>query len=258
MCRFFGFLGSAPAKVDWYLARAENSLLAQSRRDRTGNSHLDGWGIGYYAGDFPVVAWSASPAPTDGKFLIAAHAVRARAVIAHVRDASVGGASLVNTHPFTYGRWLFAHNGTVTPFEHVAPALTSEIPPALFSWRQGNTDSELVFYWLLARMMRAGMDLGQPCSDLPALRQILSAVVKELASACAQAGDNSEPSKLNFLLTDGSVLLATRWRHSLCWSSRKNSVLVASEAMDQERWHEVADGTLLTVDSRLQVTMQPM
>jgi glutamine amidotransferase len=79
-----------------------------------------------------------------------------------------------------------------------------------------------------------------------------------MASRCAQAGDNGEPSKLNFLLTDGSVLLATRWRHSLCWSARKNSLLIASEAMDQERWYEVADETLLTVDSRLQMMMQPL
>jgi glutamine amidotransferase len=258
MCRFFGLLGSAPAKVDWYLARADHSLLVQSRGDRAGDSHVDGWGIGYYVDGFPVVAWSASAAAADGKFLIVAHAVRARAVIAHVRDASVGGAALVNTHPFTYGRWLFAHNGTVRPFERVAPALTREIPPALLTWRQGNTDSELVFFWLLARLLRAGMDLTRPCADLAGLKQILAAAAKELASLCHESGEQGEPARLNFLLTDGSVLLATRWRHSLCWSRRAKSVLVASEPIDRERWHDVTDGTLLTVDNELQVTMQAM
>jgi len=207
---------------------------------------------------FPIVAWSASPAPQDGKFLITANAVRAHAGIAHVRDASVGGPALVNTHPFTYGRWLFAHNGTVRPFERVAPTLTGEIPPALLTWRRGNTDSELVFYWLLARLMHAGIDIVSPITDLTALQQVIAAAVNELARRCDGSPDDVEPSKLNFLLTDGTVLLATRWRHTLCWSPRPKAVLVASEPMDQEPWHEVADGTLLSVDTRLQVTMRPL
>lgn len=273
MCRFFGFLGSAPAKVDWHLARAGNSLLAQSRRDRAGDCHLDGWGIGYYVGGFPIVAWSASPAPDDGKFLIAAHSVRGHAVIAHVRDASVGVPALVNTHPFTFGRWLFAHNGTVRPFERVAPTLIAEIPPALLTWRQGGTDSELVFYWLLARLMHAGIDISQPCVDFAATTAIMATAIKELGRRCDQAEAEGEPSRLNVLLTDGSMLLATRWRHSLYWSERRGSpfrstfvsnardrrgIVVASEPIDEEPWQEVADHSLLTIDSSLQVSIRAL
>jgi predicted glutamine amidotransferase len=273
VCRFFGFLGSAPAKVDWHLARAGNSLLAQSRRDRAGDSHRDGWGIGYYVGGFPIVAWSASPAPDDGKFLIVAHSVCAHAVIAHVRDASVGVPALANTHPFTYGRWLFAHNGTVRQFDRVAPTLINEIPPALLTWRRGDTDSELVFYWLLAHLIRAGLDVTQPCADSTALSEIIAAAVKELGRRCDQAEADGEPSRLNLLLTDGSILLATRWRHSLYWSERRSSplrsaftsnakdrrgIVVVSEPIDEEPWQEVADHSLLTVDSSLQVSVRAL
>jgi glutamine amidotransferase len=269
MCRFFGYLGSAPAKVDWQLARAENSLLAQSRRDRAGDSHRDGWGIGYYINGSPIVAWSPNPAGEDGKFLIAARSVCAHAVIAHVRDASVGAPALVNTHPFTYARWLFAHNGTVRQFEHVAPTLIAEIPTPLLSRRRGDTDSELVFYWLLARMMHAGVDVIQPRADLPALTEIVGVALKDLAGRCDQVKGSDELSRLNILLTDGSFLLATRWRHSLCWSERcawslhssvkhRSGIFVASEPIDDQPWQEVADLSILSVDPSLQVSIRAL
>jgi predicted glutamine amidotransferase len=257
MCRFFGFLGSAPAKTDWYLTRAENSLLAQSRHDLSGDSHGDGWGIGHYVNGLPVVAWSAAPASKDGQIEIISRAISSHAVIAHVRDASVGVSALANTHPFPYGPWLFAHNGTVRPFERVAPTLMEEIPAALLSWRRGNTDSELAFYWLLARMSRAGIDPMLPGSAPSVLSQVLAASVTELASRCARAG-NGEPAKFNFLLCDGTNLLATRWGHSLYWSRRSNGVAIASEPVDPVSWQEVPERSLLCVDSALQVVSESL
>jgi glutamine amidotransferase len=272
MCRFFGFLGSGPAKIDWHLRRAEYSLLAQSRCDRAGDSHRDGWGIGYYVDEFPVVAWSASPAADDRKFLVVANAIRPHAAIAHVRDASVGVPALINTHPFTYGRWLFAHNGTVRPFERVAPTLISEIPPGLLGLRQGDTDSELVFYWLLARMMKVDLDIVQPHTDFAVLTEVIAAAVKELAARCDEGEVQDEPSRLNILLTNGSNLLATRWRHSLSWSERvpslsagpasksksRHGIVVSSEPTDEGQWQEVPDYSLLAVDSSLRVSVRTL
>ncbi len=265
MCRFFGLLGTGPGKVDWHLVRAKNALVAKSRQDQAGNSHRDGWGIGYYVGRFPIVAWSASPAAEDNKFLITARAIASHAVIAHVRDASVGLPSLANTHPFTHGPWLFAHNGTVRNFAQVAPTLIAEIDPSLQVRRLGDTDSELVFYWLLSRLMRAGINPGQACGDLPQLARIVAAAVPELARRCEPQSPD-EPTRLNFLLTDGTVLLASRWRHSVFWAERllavprrhhrHHAVIVASEAIDDDPWQEIPDASLLTVNASLQTSVR--
>jgi len=39
--------------------------------------------------------------------------VRSKIIISHVRKATTGDTSLLNTHPFQYKHWIFAHNGSV-------------------------------------------------------------------------------------------------------------------------------------------------
>jgi len=295
MCRFIGYLSRTPVRADWHLVRADHALVHQSHCDCSGERHLDGWGVGYYLGEAPVVAWSAHPASQDLKFQVASRSICARAVIAHVRAASVGSNTLTNTHPFSHGPWLFAHNGTLRPFEPVAATMIQEIPPALFARRRGSTDSELIFYWLLARMARAGLDVGRPAEDLASLSRVTAAAIRELAERCLEAsaesgeaqsnlqsGDerrtpqcaaNDETAKFNFMLTDGAVLLASRSGHSLFWSERHTwpfdsishangkptqAVIVTSEPTDKGKWHEVPESTLVSVSADLKVSLQAL
>ena len=53
---------------------------------------------------------------SDSQFDELAKSVATTTLVAHVRQASVGGTALVNTHPFVYGRWVFVHNGTLQEF----------------------------------------------------------------------------------------------------------------------------------------------
>ena len=82
---------------------------------------------------------------------------------------------------------------------------------------------------------------------------------------------NGEESKFNFVVTDGRLLAATRWGHSLsCVEQRGRSitggsdrplhsadtfraVYVASEATEGDGWREVPDRSLLVVDERLEM-----
>jgi glutamine amidotransferase len=269
MCRLLGLLSTSPSNLSWPLVRAPNSLAAQSRKDGDGKSHLDGWGIGYHVGRYPVVIWSTASACQDSRYALITRSICARALLAHVRDASVGGKAVANTHPFTYGPWLFAHNGTLSPFDRVAPSLLAEINFVGAAMRRGHTDSELIFFWLLAQMDRAGLSSSEPCDSLQILARTFGTAVRELAARCQNAGETAEPAKLNFLLSDGSVMLASRWGHSLFFRSSASSdtqgngkaypaVLIASEPTDDGPWQEVPDRSLLTVGAQRGVSCEPL
>jgi predicted glutamine amidotransferase len=257
MCRLYACRASVPVPCAQDLLHEVNALVRQSCRDREGEKHADGWGIGYYQATVPEVERGTGPAFDDPAFAACAARVRTPMVLAHVRAGSVGERSLVNTHPFRHGRWLFAHNGTITAFERVGLALATEAAPRFLAGRRGQTDSELVFCWLLSRMAAAGLDPDVPDADLGALRRLFADVVRELAQRCDQAGA-TEPAGLNFVLTDGQRLLASRHGRSLFWRERSGAaggraVAIASEPTDAGPWHHVAEGSILAVDAGLQV-----
>ena len=275
MCRLYGFLSNEETKVECTLVHAQNALLMQSRSDLRGKSHPDGWGIGFYHNSHPELERRETPAFEDLYFSTTAERVFSRAVIAHVRMATVGGASLPNTHPFHHGPWVFAHNGTVTAFDQLAAHLAQESDANLQDLREGTTDSEQVFYWLLSRMNRNGISLDEPCSDLPVLTAVVGEAIEELACRCEEAKAD-KPAKLSFLLTDGRVMLALRWKNSLYCVFRNGirdceicgiphvhhhsgveyrAIVVASEPISHEEWQEVPDRHILAIDENIHLEM---
>jgi glutamine amidotransferase len=277
VCRLYGFRANEETKVECTLARAQNALMIQSKADLRGLSHVDGWGIGYYPNGTPSVDRRATAAHQDIHFARTAERVYSRTVVAHVRRATVGKPLLENTHPFTHGRWLFAHNGTVTGWEEVRPRMEAEVPEELFRHRRGSTDSELAFYWLLARLGRAGIPIDRPAADLEALVRLLAGSVNTLAGWCRLSSDK-EP-RLNFVLTDGVCLVASRWGNTLCWVERHGvhdceicgiphvrhapgfpyrAVVLGSEPISHEQWQAAPEQSVLSVDSAVRVAVQAL
>ncbi len=279
MCRLYGFRGNEPTKVDCALVHAQNALIVQSRSDLTGKTHADGWGIGLYENGVPQIEQRATSAFEDLHFSVTAERVFARTVVAHVRNATVGKTNPANSHPFCHRRWMFAHNGTVTAFDRVGPRLIEETAPALRGLARGTTDSETVFYWLLSRMVRAGIDLDDPGVDRDRLVATVGEAVSYLAPLSNQAGAE-EPATLNLILTDGAVLVAVRWGLTLHWTARDGirdceicgiphvhhqpgtdyrAVVVASEAIsDAERWREVPDHGIVSIGPGLAADIQQL
>lgn len=263
MCRLIAVHSDRALSAAGLLADDPHALVVQSCRDSRGERHGDGWGIGFYAGGRPQIVRSITPAFEDPQFGQTAHSVRSNTIVGHVRQASVGSLSLENTHPFVLGPWMFAHNGTVTGFSALEPQLAAETAPDLLNQRRGSTDSELVFSWLLTRLLPAGQ-YGQP------LRTPLEGAVVELGRALATLDERSrraapqETPRFNFVLTDGRVLLATRWNHWLHWrqtdgAETGRAVLVASEPTSVQAsgttsaptasgsWQEVPEHSILAV-----------
>jgi len=256
VCRLFGFRSNQPARVHRSLVAEKNSLLQQSRE------HKDGWGIAYY-GDRPEpeVAHGLGPAHADPDFDRVSGLVSSHAVLAHVRLKSVGEVAVRNAHPFLRGRWAFAHNGTVRDFERHREAMERLIAPELLAGLQGETDSERCFLIFLTELRgRSGID-----AVAGALARTMAAV-----SRLTDRDDQEKPTSMNFMVTDGELLVATRRHRTLFVSegrargegglshpppedgARLTQLVIASEELSSEsHWHQVAEDELVGVDGAM-------
>lgn len=257
MCRLYGFRSSAHEPVHAPLVAERNSLRRQSIE------HPDGWGIAAYVkGPLPEVAHGLGPAHLDPEFERVSGMLQARAVMAHVRLASVGEVDQKNAHPFIHGRWSFCHNGTVNDFEQSRSALEQEIHPRFRKRLRGTTDSERCFGIFLSRLFSKVKDDAHPPVDMVAW------ALADTMSTVARVADKpgQPPSALNFLASDGELMVATRRGRTLWMSSealpeqpltdwpgaaqRLHAFQVASEELGSaDTWLEVPAEGVVGVDS---------
>jgi predicted glutamine amidotransferase len=218
MCRVFGAVASDPISVRHELVESTNPMI------RLSESHDSGWGVCAY----PDVGCAAphserfpSAAYADSRFE-AATDMRGRIFNAHVRRATLGGLAHENTHPFEFGPYSFAHNGTILGFRNMLrPGMAA---PA------GQTDSECFFLRL--------MNDFDPADPVRSMRSTVAALV---------AGHTF--SGLNFVFSDGMKLYAYKLGiFELHWVTRPGVAMVASEPVTNERWHAVQQDVLLTLD----------
>ena len=218
MCRVFGCVASEPVSIRHELLEAENPLIRQSEE------HDSGWGMAVYerpdGSDLKLVRFPEA-AHSDGSFTHATE-MRGRIFNVHVRRATMGGLSLVNTHPFCLGSYSFGHNGTVVRYQRLlAPGVSRPV---------GDTDSELLF-----NLIMSGYDPDEP---VECLRQAIRTTV-----------ERSPFSGLNFLFCDGQRLFAYRLGlFDLHWLARPGQLLVASEKVTDEAWHSVQQDVILVLD----------
>ena len=135
--------------AELWLIDAPNSLSAQSHRNP------DGTGLGVFDDSgHAVVHKQPISAFSDANFAYEARHERSRVFLGHVRFASTGPRTRVNTHPFEQDGRLFAHNGVLSGL----PALEAELGDDL-ALVQGDTDSERLFALITREARRCGGDL---------------------------------------------------------------------------------------------------
>lgn len=218
MCRLFGFRAVNQSQVHQSLVHAENALLQQSEH------HRDGWGVAYYRADAPHIVKSANTACDDELYRRVSSLVSSRTVLAHIRKATAGDADFLNTHPFQYGRWVFAHNGKIGHFDRVRPKILAKIAPEFRASIQGETDSECVFFLILSHLSQR-IDLHQKHQPL---QEIVDAVQSAVQELCAITGGMSQgdvmtegSTYLTFILTDGDNMVAHQGGKELHLSTYK-------------------------------------
>lgn len=221
MCRILGCVAAEPISIEHELLHAENPLIRQSE------THDSGWGMAVYPhadGEDARLVRFPEAAYGDDEFQRAT-TLRGRIFNAHLRRATLGGLTLVNTHPFVLAEYSFAHNGTVIRYPDL---LESGVARPM-----GETDSEALFNWLMAHY--------DSSDTRGALRKLVQRVI-----------EGSAFSGVNFLFSDGERLYAYKLGiFSLHYVVRDACTVVASEILTpKENWHTVQQDVLLVLDPK--------
>jgi len=242
MCRHLAYVGP-PVSLKSLLIDPPYGLYRQAwapRMQRHGTVNADGFGIGWYASGDPVPARYRRAVPIwgDPSLPDLARVTRSSAVLAAVRDATVGTAlGEAAAAPFASGSWLFSHNGLLAGWPASAAGL-ARVEPLLAL--EAMTDS--AFLWaLVVDRLRSGTAPG-----------VALAATIEAVEAAGGTG------RFNFLLTDGRSIVATTAGDTLWYRRAGGGVTVASEPCDdQPGWTEVPDRQLLTAEPS-RVTVRPL
>jgi predicted glutamine amidotransferase len=160
MCRLLGYCSRDAASAAELLGmesfRAFTSLS---------NLHGDGWGMAWYAGSRPAAWKSAARAGREPEYDKLAWQPLGDLGLVHLRWATPGLAvSDVNTHPFRYGDYTFAHNGAIYPQDRLGEML----PPDWERRLAGTTDSERYFLHLMWRLAERDGDMVAAIADTTA------------------------------------------------------------------------------------------
>ena len=178
--------------IGWYASHPESGLVDES-------------GLSSY--ERPAVYTTTSAPSHDRNLRSLAKMVETGLLFGHVRAAGPGASvHQYNCHPFTCGRFLFMHNGDIANFRAIRRSLLSRLRDSLFDWLSGTTDSELLFALFLNQL---------PDSDAPTRRysaDVLAAALRATLQLVVDASGGA-PSSLNVAVTDGEMVLATRFRN---------------------------------------------
>lgn len=227
--------------LEQLLLQPEHSLLRQSwapERQTHGTVNADGFGAGWYdlsTRPEPARYRRAGPMWADPSFASIAGLVRSGAVLAGVRSATPPApAEESGTPPFTWGPWLFAHNGVVDEFRGGPGAsLRRGLSDRRLAAVEGASDSEILFAIALDRL-----DAG--------------AGPEEALASVVETVTNVTTGRLTMMLTDGRRLTAVVCGEALYRAGGDDAtrgLVVASEPTDSgPAWRRLPDGTLLSAD----------
>jgi glutamine amidotransferase len=240
MCHLTAYIGPE-IPFENIVVTPAHSLLVQSQHAAEAKLAVNGdaFGIGWYGrSKTPGVYKDVLPAWADDNLTTLCRMVQSHLFVAHVRASTVGETSRQNCHPFSWGKWLFCHNGQVPHFQQIERKLEQALPDALYQARRGSTDSEMIFLTLLAN----GLE------EDPA---------RAFAKTLEIIGQGTAPVKLTCVLSDGQFLWG--FRHAsygtaptlyLSRELKNGGQALASEPLcgDAAHWEMVPTDQLVRLD----------
>jgi glutamine amidotransferase len=242
VCRHLAYLGPETSLASLVLD-PPHSLYQQSWAPTDmrggGSVNADGFGVGWYAEGQPVRYRRSVPIWADESLPGLAASIRSTAVVAAVRNGTVGMPLMESAAaPFQHQQWFFSHNGLIRGWPGSVAKLAESLPVTDLLTMDAPVDSALLWALIVNRL-----ELG------PA--EAVASVAQEVEAA-------APGSRLNILLTDGEQLVATTWTHSLWTRRTDDSVTVSSEPWTTDGgWEELPDRTLLTA-TRYSCSTTPM
>ena len=254
MCRLLGYCSRDAASVAELLG-TESFRAFTSLSDL----HGDGWGMAWYAGSRPAAWKSAGRAGREPEYDKLAWQPLGDLGLVHLRWATPGLAiSDVNTHPFRYGDYTFAHNGAIYPQERLGEMLPAEWERRL----AGSTDSERYFLHLMWRLAARDGDMLAAIADTTAaisqrytassLNAILLA--PDALYAISFHDRSMVPADLLRQLGHGERPEEVAAYFDLAYQVTDDAVLVASSGWPMPGWTPLRSGHVLVTDRRTLAT----
>ncbi|CDZ97042.1 Glucosamine 6-phosphate synthetases, contain amidotransferase and phosphosugar isomerase domains [Phaffia rhodozyma] len=240
----------------------------------------------------PCIFNSITPAWNNENLGRLAEKIRSPMIFAHVRASTAGALSEQNCHPWNFGRLMWMHNGGIASFHLIKRRLQQSLPENLFLFPQGTTDSEWAFALFLSFLPQdllfpEGSDVpGGKCNkskraqgrfSTRLLQEAMLKTIRKLNEWTKQVGA-TEPSLMNFCVTDGESVVVTRYvssktqeAASLFYSSGTSFteyplgsgsyrmsyssirpdplIMIASEPLTFERtdWREISTNTMVVI-----------
>ncbi|MCD8006686.1 MAG: class II glutamine amidotransferase [Oscillospiraceae bacterium] len=221
MCELFGV--SAATHID--VTDLLREFFSHSVR------HPNGWGLATFYGNSTSLEKEPVTA-ADSEYLRhrLSHKVEIRAMIAHIRKATVGTMDYENCHPFVLRDssqrcWTFAHNGTM--FD--CPMLDG-----YYHVQEGGTDSERVLYCFVDNINKAITAAGRELTEAERFSLIDKLV-------CRVTPGN----KMNFLLSDSEyIYVHTNYANSLYYLHTQGGTLFATVPLGHHSWEPMPFTTL--------------
>jgi predicted glutamine amidotransferase len=112
-------------------------------------------------------------------------------------------------HPWSLGCIMFMHNGDVAQFSKIKRKVQAFLSDRFFQLPLGNTDSEWCFALFLQHLSNLA-DVDANSFHYKVLQQAILNTIESINQWQAEAGV-TEPSLLNFCVTDGQSIIATRY-----------------------------------------------
>ncbi|KAF5313074.1 hypothetical protein D9619_003533 [Psilocybe cf. subviscida] len=320
MCRFVIYKGTSPVQLSHLLTRPCHSIINQAFDSRLRLDHRrpmngDGFGVGWYdsvydeeLGSQPCIFTSVTPAWNNVNLTRLAEKIKSPLVLlgllfsnsllpfisrlfggtflcvlsGHVRATTAGSLSLDNCHPFVHGKLMFMHNGGIAEFGMIKRRLQKDLPDCAFDMVQGNTDSEWAFALFLSKLP----DCNARSFTSSTLRKAMEQTIASL-NGYAEEFNITEPSLMNFCVTDGESVVVTRYisskedeAASLWFSSgtefseyaqgghykmsksdkRENIIMIASEPLTFERadWMEIKTNHMVVITPKMNLLQIPI
>jgi len=183
--------------------------------------------VKHVTGPRPALYKSQSPPINDFNFKSLCENTETQCVFAHIRASSGSVVTQVNSHPFKFGRHLLMHNGVISNFSAIRRDLTDLLSFDAYCNVLGSTDSEHAAALYMTNLTNHG---DKKSWDRPYPLKAMFAAMRKTVLQILQLqhdklGTANTPNSLNFCTTDGTKLLAIRFRNhvsqqppSLYWS----------------------------------------
>lgn len=224
MCELFAVNAQEPVVV--------NRLLTTFFSHSVNHPH--GWGVAWRHSDGQVELHKGPERAIDSPELswLLGRTIMYPRLLAHIRNATEGGVSYHNSHPFdgvdvSGVEWVMIHNGAI---------IHDDLLSGYDRWTEGETDSERILMFLLDLIEEATLRVDRGLTFAERF-DLLSRAINQLANG----------NLLNIILDDGEHLYVhtNTIEETLYGKQTQGSVVLSTKPLDEGEWHPVPRSRLI-------------